>query len=457
LLTPQWVAKAVEGKLVRAQATAVQGFSVDSRTLNPRQFFVALKGKNRDGHDFLDQAFQQGATGALISDPQRAKANHHNLVVVDDTAQGLQQMARRYRLLFQTPLIGVTGSVGKTTTKELLGRLLQTRLKAYYSPGNFNNEVGLPLSLLNMPFGTDTGVFELATQRPGELKAISELLGPSVGIITTVTDAHVGHFADSKQLADEKWALIDALPLAGGIVVINADNPPLWNRSTQQRFRVDFGIRQPHVSYRAEAIELHDLEGMSFTLAHPLGRVRLRTKLLGTHNVYNILAAVAVAMEMRVEAEAVQQVVADLPPYPHRLECKPSRFGTIVDDCYNASPSAVHAALCAFSQFNTSQNKVFVFGDMLELGEHALDYHQQVAQWVQASNVTQVFTVGNLAAETAHTLQMQHGWPEKLAQATHSLDELKSHLNHSLKQQDNLILVKGSRLLALDQLVDQLA
>lgn len=457
MLTPQWIAKATDGKLVRAQPVAVSGFSTDTRTIRPHQVFIALPGATHDGHQFLDEAFQKGASAAVISDATLAHLKSHaNLVLVANTQDSLYRMAQAYRSLFQTSLIGITGSVGKTTTKELLGRLLQTRFKSYHSPGNWNNEIGLPLSMLNMPFGTQIGVFELATQRPGELQPLAELVNPSVGVITTVTDAHSGNFSSVEELVNEKWSLINALPLAGGMVVLNADTPLLWSRATHMRFRVDFAIERAGVAYRAEDIAWHDLDGMSFTLVHPSGSTRLHSKLLGTHNIYNILAACAVAMEMRVDAHAVQQVVADFAPFPHRLECTPSQLGIIVDDCYNASPTAVKAAVAAISQLNSAKRKVFVFGDMLELGERAVDYHQEVGDWVHASNIQQVFTLGQLAAVTARTLQKQHGWSPHDAQAAQSLDELETCMKRTLSDENNLILVKGSRSMALDQLVDHL-
>lgn len=457
MLTPQWIAKATGGKLVRGQAVAVSGFSTDTRTLEPKQVFIALQGTNVDGHRFVDEAFAKGASAAVVSDPAPTHLKAHaNLVLVTNTKDSLYRMAQAYRSLFQTSLIGVTGSVGKTTTKELLGRLLQTRFKSYHSPGNLNNEIGLPLSLLNMPLGTQIGVFELATQRAGELKPLAELVNPSVGVITTVADAHSGNFTSVEELANEKWSLVNALPLAGGMVVLNADTHLLWSRATHMRFRVDFAIERTGVAYRAEEISQHDLEGMSFTLVHPAGRTRLHTKLLGRHNIYNILAASAVAMEMRVDAHALQQVVSDFAPFPRRLECKPSQLGIIVDDCYNASPTAVKAAVTALSQLNSAKRKVFVFGDMLELGERAVDYHQEVGNWVHASNIRQVFTLGQLAAVTARTLQQRHGWSPQHAQSAQSLDELETSMKKTLGDENNLILVKGSRSLALDQLVDHL-
>lgn len=457
MLTPQWIAKSTDGKLIRGVPAAVKGFSIDSRTLQPGQVFVALKGPNHNGHDYLDEAFERGAGAAVISEGESARANKHpNLVLVSDTKGALHEMAKAYRMLFQMPLIGVSGSVGKTTTKELLGRLLQTRFNAYYSPGNFNNEIGLPLSLLNMPFGTHTGVFELATQRPGELKPLANLLGPSISVITAITDAHRGFFESEEQLVNEKWSLVDALPLAGGIVVVNADHPQLWSRATNQRFRLDFGIERKAAAFRAEDIQDLGLKGMSFTLVYPNGKMPIRTQLLGRHNLYNILAATAVAMEMRVDVQAIREVVAQMPPYPHRMQWKSSSLGIIVDDCYNASPSAVKAALHTLSAIESEKNKVFVFGDMGEQGEDAVAVHQQVARWVTDANIKQVFTVGELAAETARTLQKQHGWSPSHAQVARTLDELEAHLKQSLPSENNLILIKGSRSMALDQLVDHL-
>jgi len=457
LLSPQWIVKSTDGKLIRGVPAAVKGFSIDSRTIRPGQVFVALKGPNHNSHDYLNEAFERGAGAAVINEGDRARTNKHpNLILVSDTKVALHEMAKAYRMLFQMPLIGVSGSVGKTTTKELLGRLLQTRLNAYYSPGNFNNEIELPLSILNMPFGTDTGVFELATQRPGELKPLANLLGPSISVITAITDAHRGFFESEEQLVNEKWSLVDALPLAGGIVALNADHPALWSRATNQRFRLDFGVTRKAATFRAEHIQDLGLEGMAFTLIYPNGSIPIRTKLLGRHNLYNILAATAVAMEMRVDAQAIRDVVAQMPPYPHRMQWKSSSLGIIVDDCYNASPSAVKAALYTLSAIESEKNKVFVFGDMGEQGDNAVAVHQQVARWVTDTNIKQVFTVGKLAAETAHVLQKQHGWSPSHAKVSSSLNELETHLKQSLCTEDNLILIKGSRSMALDQLVDHL-
>lgn len=457
MLSSQWVANTTKGKLVRGEAAAIKGFSIDSRAIEPGQVFIALKGVKHNGHHYLNEAFERGASGAVIDEASYAKSTPHpNLVIVGNTLTAFHQMATSYRNLFQMPLVGITGSVGKTTTKDLAGRMLETRLKTYTSPGNLNNEIGLPLSLLNMPFGTDVGVFEVGTQQPGELAPLATMLGPSISVITTVTDAHRGFFATEEDLVKEKWGIVDASPLAGGIVVINADVPSLRSKATGQRFRVEFGIKRTAAMYRAVDIVDKGLEGLSFTLVHPNGNLPMHSPLLGRHNIYNILAATSVAMEMRVDVHAIQEVVSQFFASPHRLERKASRLGIIVDDCYNASPSAVRAAVNTFSKIETQKNKVFVFGDMSELGTKSLDYHQQVAGWVQEAGIKQVFTIGEMAAETARTLQKKHGWKPNQVQTAHSMDELEAHINQSLKTEENLILVKGSRSMALDQLVDHL-
>lgn len=457
MLTPQWIAKTTHGKLVRKESSAIKGFSIDSRNIQPGQIFLALKGPNHNGHHYLDEVFAKGALGAVIDEGFYGKSTPHpNLIIVNNVQKALHDMAGAYRKLFQMPLVGITGSVGKTTTKDLAGQMLQTRLKTYYSPGNHNNEIGLPLSLVNMPLGTEVGVFELGTQHPGELKPIANLLGPSIGVITAIGDAHRGFFESEEALAQEKWSIIEALPLAGGIAILNADTPSLRAKSTTQRFRVEFGIKRTAATYRAVDIVDKGLEGLAFTLVHPNGSLPMTSPLLGRHNIYNILAAISISMEMRVDVHAIQEVVANFWASPHRLERKASRLGIILDDCYNASPSAVKAAVSTFSQIETQKNKVFVFGGMNELGAESLNYHQQVASWVKDAGIKQIFTIGDMAAETARTLQKKHGWTPNQIQIARSMDELEAHIKDSLKDEDNLILVKGSRAMALDQLVDHL-
>jgi UDP-N-acetylmuramoyl-tripeptide--D-alanyl-D-alanine ligase len=457
VLTAQWVATTLDKRLHRRQSIGVTGFSIDSRSIRHGQFFIALPGARVDGHDFLEQAYDQGASGALVSkDDLESKRKYHNLVVVENTQQSMFQMAKAYRQLFQMPLIGITGSVGKTTTKELLGRLLQTRFKAYVSPGNYNNEIGLPISILNMPFGIDAGVFEVGTQKPGELKPLAYLLGPSISVITSITDAHRGYFENEMALVKEKWSMVDASPLAGGIVALNADHSALWARATNQRFRLDFGIDNKAAMFRAEEIEDFGLDGMAFTLAYPAGRIPMRTPLLGKHNLYNVLAAIAVAVEMRIPPQSIQDIVSKVGAYPHRMERKASPFGTILDDSYNASPTAVKEALNTLSQIDSKSNKIFVFGDMRELGHDEINMHKQVADWLQDSDIRHVFTVGDLAAETVRELQKHYGWTAEKAHAANSVDEVENLLRHALKDDNNLILVKGSRAMALERLVDHL-
>lgn len=456
MLNAQWIAKAAGGKLIRPRRGTIRGFSIDSRSLLPGQVFVALRGERADGHDHVGHAFERGAGAALVDRPKLADDKRlSDLILVEDTQRALHAVARTYRALFQVPLIGITGSVGKTTTKELLGRMLAQRFKAYHSPGNFNNEYGLPLSVLNMPLGTEIAAFELAAQRPGDIQKLARLLDPSVGVITTVADAHLGFYDSHDQLVREKWSLIEELPVTSGIVVLNADDAQLWNRPTGQRFRVDFAIKRPGAPYRAEELEARGAEGTAFTLVHPGGRTRIETSLIGVHNVYNVLAAAAVALEMRVDPAGVQRAAAAFAPSPHRLERKETRFGLLLDDCYNASPSAVRASLRALGAMGDG-HKVFVFGDMLELGERAADYHRQVAQWIKEAGVERVFTLGPLAAETATALQKQHGWPPERARASRTLEELEGALTSTLSRDDHLILVKGSRGLALERLVDKL-
>lgn len=485
-ITPGWIAEVTGGKLYRYRAgrARITGFSLDSRKLSPGEFFIALEGERTDGHLYLEEAFARGASGALV---ERAKLEPthlgksggltaFNIVVVEDTEIALWQLARTWREGFRIPIIGITGSSGKTTTKELLWRMLATRLRAYRSPGNYNTEYGLPLAILGMPPDAEVGVFELALQRPGEIGRLAELLRPQVGVITTIGDAHLGFFRSQEELAAAKWELIDRLEgveadTAGSMAIINLDVSYLRERAEGLRGAsarggelkvIGFGLSSlAPCRYRAIEIDDARLEGLRFTLSTPQGALRVETKLLGKLNVINVLAAAAAALELGLglELDQVREALEGFRPVPHRMELVPSPLGLIIDDSYNANPSATRAALRALGRLKTEipMRKVVVLGEMLELGSHAPGAHRQLAREITAAGVELFFAIGELACETAQGL-LELGWPPERVITTSSLVELEAALRERLSTLDghNLILIKGSRALELDRLVEAL-
>jgi len=455
------IAQITQGRVYRpSPQREIKGFAIDSRSLQPNEFFVALPGERTDGHHYLSEAFERGASGALIQRPPESLALDErtcNLVVVHSTQQALQTLASAYRERHTGPIVGVTGSSGKTTTKELIYAILRRAHRAYRSPGNYNTEIGLPLALLSMPPDTEVGVFELALQRPGEIKTLAEIARPTIGVLTTIGDAHLGSFRDREELARAKWELIEYLP-SQGYAVLNFDAPYLaeWAAELPARgVRVHgFGIDSPHARVRARAIRDDTLEGITFTVHTPDIRFDVRTQLLGRANVYNALAAVAVALVLKVDVEHIQQVLEEFEPVPHRLELKRSeRFGLILDDSYNANPTSTREALRTLARLRVPQRKVLVFGEMLELGDSSRELHRELAEVIDELDIDRVFTIGELTGETARALSTRAHWGPKRVMSAATLDELSGLLFRELLDDENVILVKGSRGMRLEQLM----
>jgi len=407
----------------------------------------------------LDEAFRRGASGALVEHlPASWEREFRNCIEVSDTLKALQRLALAHRRAFDIPIVGITGSSGKTTTKELLYAILKRKLIAYRSPGNYNTEIGLPLALLSMPQEAEVGVFELALQRPGDIRTLSEIACPTIGVITTVGDAHLGFFKDREELARAKWELIAALP-HGGLAVVNFDAPYVsqWADGRSGVRVIGFGIEDERAQIRAEALCDERLEGIAFTLCTPKGRFRVETRLLGRANVYNVLAAAAVALELGVAPEIIKQALKEYMPVARRMELKRSqRFGLILDDSYNANPTSTREALRTLARLHVPYGKVFVFGDMLELGQSSIELHRRLADEIDSAGIERVFTVGELARQTAQALLSRADWgPERVLSAA-DLAELLGLLTRELSDEHNIILIKGSRGVGLDRLVDWL-
>jgi UDP-N-acetylmuramoyl-tripeptide--D-alanyl-D-alanine ligase len=457
--TIERIAQAVEGAVHRPDLTReITGFCIDSRLLKPGEFFIALAGQHTDGHLFLKEAFQKGASGALVRQiPAALPRELYNCIKVPDTLQALQRLASAYRRQCVIPIVGITGSSGKTTTKELLYALLSRTCRTYRSPGNYNTEIGLPVALLNMPATTEVGVFELALQGPGEIRTLSQIAQPTIGVLTSIGEAHLGFFKSREELAWAKWELMENLT-PQGVAVLNFDAPflPSWAKTLPLRV-IGFGLENGRAAVRAKRIRDEAPTGVAFEICTPQEHFFVQTKLLGRANVYNVLAAVAVALEFDASVEQIQQVLAQFRPLPQRMELKESpRYGLILDDSYNANPSSVKEAVHALARLRVAHRKIFVLGDMLELGDFSVELHREMADLIDELDIDRVFTIGKLAREMALALRKREGWTAKRVIPTSSLDELKETMLRELSDDQNLILVKGSRGMRLDELVSLL-
>jgi UDP-N-acetylmuramoyl-tripeptide--D-alanyl-D-alanine ligase len=363
-----------------------QGYSIDSRTVQPGELFFAVKGERMDGHDFVNQALENGAVAAVIRQDQLARYPvKMRLMTVADTLVALQTLAGAVRSLWGKPLVGVTGSTGKTTTKEAIAHVLSTRFRVLKSEGNFNNHFGLPLMLLKIEPGHDIAVIEMGMSHAGEIAALAKIAQPEIGVVTNVAPVHLEFFDSVAGIARAKYELIEALP-AGGTAVLNADDEYVSQFGRDFRGKVVlYGLRAS-ADVRAENIQPRGAEGSSFEVVVGSCREKSLLHLVGTHNIYNALAAVAVGLERGLSPSEAVTALASLIPADKRGEVVKLGNITIINDCYNCNPKALEAMVDALAAM-PAQRRIAVAGAMLELGPAGDDLHRQAGEYIAGKKI----------------------------------------------------------------------
>lgn len=378
---------------------AVEGASIDSRSLQPGELFVPLRGEHTDGHEFLPQAFARGAVAALCARDAYPRWSGHEpgpLVVVDDVTEGLQRLARRYRDEWPGLLIGLTGSAGKTTTKELVAATLATGGEVLKTEGNLNNHWGVPLTLLRLRPEHRVAVVEMAMSGAGEIALLAKIARPEAAIITGAGAAHLGGpgLGTLEAIAREKASIALALPPSGPVFA-SADSPRLLEalRPLGRRL-VTYGLASGADVWPASVTPLGE-EGTRFEVA---GFPPIHLRLVGRHQVANALAAVAVAREYRLDPTAVAEALARVRPLKQRMEIRHARGATLLVDCYNSNPDSARAALETLADWPHAARRIAVLGDMLELGPAAAELHEGVGA---SARDAELWLVGEHAADVA--------------------------------------------------------
>jgi len=362
------------------QAVA-QGYSIDSRTVRPGELFFAVKGERLDGHDFVEQALKNDAVAAVVRRDQLARyPSQSRLLAVEDTLVALQKLATSVRRLWGKPLIGVTGSAGKTTTKEAIAHILSTRFRVLKSEGNFNNHFGLPLMLLKLEPEHDMAVIEMGMSHLGEIKVLAKIAQPETGVVTCVAPVHVEFFDSLASIARAKYELIESLP-SGGTAVLNADDEYVsqFGRDFHGKV-VTFGL-QPTADVQAEKIDPQGALGSKFIIAADGCRQAAVLPLVGKHNIYNALAAVAVALEQRISLPEAVAALSSLAPADKRGQVIKVGDTTVINDCYNSNPKALDAMVDALATMPAAR-RIVVAGEMLELGLASDELHRRCGQHI---------------------------------------------------------------------------
>lgn len=440
------VAAATGGRLI-GEDRAFTRVSTDTRTLATGDLFVAIVGEKFDAHSFLSVAQERGAAGALV---QRHIADVQlPQIVVSDTRRALGTYAKYWRAQFRIPVIGVTGSSGKTTLKEMLAQVLRTQGEILATRGNMNNDIGLPLTLLQMGDSHRAAVIEMGTNHPGEIAYLAGITAPTVGVITNAGPAHLEFLGSIEGVAREKGALFAALGKEG-VAVINADDAhaATWYRISTAGSQRTFGF--------SERADFHPLPGSlkaeangtwRFDVVSPFGVASVQLSLPGRHNVANALAALAAATAAGVGFEAAVQALADVRPTAGRLVVNRGlRDCRLIDDTYNANPLSLAAAV----EFATSLGAPvwLVLGDMGELGASAQALHAEAGAQVRRAGVARLFTFGNLSRAASESFGVA-------AQHFEDFDMLLDALRRDLPE-GVTVLVKGSRSMHMERVVDAL-
>lgn len=418
------------------------GISTDTRTLAVENLFFALIGPHFDGHGYVEQARTQGAAAAVVS---CAMSSVLPLLQVTNTQQALGHLARYWRERFSIPVVGITGSNGKTTVKEMLAAILAQQGPVLATKGNLNNDIGVPLTLSRLGPEHRSAVVEMGANHAGEIAYLAELTRPTVALVTNAGPAHLEGFGSLEGVARAKGELFASLA-ADAVAVINTDDAfsALWRDLAQGRQILSFGLQSPaDVTARFSAASNATL----LDLQTPHGPVAVNLPLLGRHNVMNALAATAAALAAGASLEHVRQGLEGLGSVAGRLQSKRRRDGgLVIDDTYNANPASLRAAIDVLGAF--SGQRWLVIGDMAELGDAAATLHAEIGRYAAQAGIDRVFTLGKLAKHAARACGDN-------AQAFADLDALMTALEESLCAEITL-LVKGSRSMGMERVVDKL-
>ncbi|MFN0207228.1 MAG: UDP-N-acetylmuramoyl-tripeptide--D-alanyl-D-alanine ligase [Planctomycetota bacterium] len=454
----QFVVESTGARPARAPAgnTLFRSVSTDSRTCPADSLFVAIRGEKFNGNEFAPAALQNGAGGVLVA-PGAAQSdrNYNDHIFNERTVlehpspeQALLQLAKRYRDQYSIPIVGVAGAAGKTTTKEITAHLLKSLGPIVASEKSFNNSIGVPHTLFKIEKSTRAAVVEIGTNSKGEVAALAAVVSPTLGIITVIAEEHLEGLGDLDGVCREEGALLDVLP-AGGIAFLNADDHyyPILRKRARSKV-VTFGIENA-ADFSAKDILFH-IAGCSFKVQGRAATVPL----LGTHNVYNALAAIAIATTLGVPLDESLHLLADMKPPHRRLERK--RFGDveIIDDCYNANPGSVRAAIRALEGLRNGRRRIFVLGKMHELGAKSSELHTEIGREIGRARFDMFIAIGAESRELVKGA-VDAGMSAGAIIQFPSAADAQYHIPEIVKDGD-LVLVKGSRAEGLERIIDAL-
>ena len=443
------VIEATKGKLVKGDKNfQIRSISIDSRSIKKDYLFIAIKGDNFDGHDFIGNAIKNGASGIILSSLSPDTQNSVSVIIkVGDTLKALQDLAKYYRGKFDIPIVGITGSNGKTTVKDMTESILSQKLRITGTIGNYNNQVGVPLTVFRLSKDNEVGIFEAGISSYAEMKNLGEIICPDIAVITNINIAHMQYFKTVKNLVNAKAKLLDFVPKEG-VAILNADDKYFSFLKASAKCRViSFGIKNK-ADVMAKDISLLST-GTKFLLNDA---VKITLPVPGIHNVYNALAAASVSLQFSKDINLVRDGLGDFKSPKMRMQTIKVKDITVINDAYNANPASTRAALEVIRNVNSKGRKVFIFGNMLELGACEVSEHKKIGKLVLESQIDIFITIGKLAGLSAVTAE-ENGLNGNKIFSFENTEKVEEKLLSILESNDTLLL-KGSRAMHLENILE---
>jgi UDP-N-acetylmuramoyl-tripeptide--D-alanyl-D-alanine ligase len=455
-LTLEEISNAVGGALEGPRNTKVKGYSIDTRTLHAGEIFFAVKGPRFDGHEFLDQAFQKNASAVVVEEAglKTAPGGAQPMIHVRSTVAALQTLARHVRRQWRNPIIGVTGSAGKTTTKEMIAAVLGKKFTVLRSVGNLNNEFGLPLCLLRVERHQNIGVLEMGMSAKGEIRRLASIAEPNEGVVTNVNPVHLAFFKSVDEIAEAKAELLEGLhdPKVG---YLNNDDSRV--RAMSRKFSgkiITYGIKSV-ASFKVQQVQDLGLDGTAFTVHHGRRDIPFVLPLLGQHNVANAMAAVAVGVTHEVPWDQIREALAEMKPEKMRGQVVKFREGfAVIDDSYNSNPRALSEMIRFMGKIQGYQRKILVAGEMLELGPEGPEMHRNCGREAAKAGIGTIIAVQGQAAEILEGA-VDTGMDRARLKFARDAVEAGDLLAGMVKKGD-AVLIKGSRGVKLEQALNTL-
>ncbi|PGY07215.1 UDP-N-acetylmuramoyl-tripeptide--D-alanyl-D-alanine ligase [Bacillus sp. AFS031507] len=430
----------------------ITGVSIDSRKIENGNLFIPFKGEVSDGHKYVEESISKGAAAALWQKDVPNPPTHLPILIVDNCLVALQELARNYRKQLNVKVVGITGSNGKTTTKDMTAGILATNYKVQKTEGNYNNHIGLPLTVLGLHEDTEIAVLEMGMSGRGEIEFLTKLACPDAVVITNIGESHLLDLGSREGIAEAKLEILQGLK-EGGLAVLHGDEPLLMERIQQHKVNVrvkTFGRNETNDLYPTDITQLEN--GNRFKIN--ASKTTFELPVLGTHNILNALASMLIANYFSIPFEKMNEGLAGIKLTNMRMELVEGDQGEkIINDAYNASPTSMMAAIELVSNLKGYDRKILVLGDMLELGPEQEQYHQQIGATLNRDKVDLLFTYGNLGGHIAKSARTVLGEERVFAftEKASLIQELKRHVN-----KNTLILVKASRGMKLEEIVTAL-